>query len=530
MQSIADAVQARSYQVALNRTGGEPPYAWSVIGGSLPPGVGLDPNTGVLSGTPTVFGVYPFTVQVTDSFQVPQVATQNLSMRVVPPLVVTVASLRTGIANVTYAQSITATGGTPPYAFVVDSGSLPPGLSMDINGNISGVPTTAGTFGFSVFAGDSGDPAQRVSQAGFSITVTAPLQVTTMTLPRATQGLAYSTQVTASGGLLPFNWAIASGSFPPGLNLDPGSGNLSGSPTAVGSFTFTAQVTDASLPSQTASQTLMITVSPQGALTIVTPSVQDGLVNQPYSTQIAGSGGQAPYTWSLVSGMLPSGLSLDPNLGSISGTPSAAGSFAITLQVADVSSPQQTATRSYAITISTPLSITTMLLPGGAVSSMYSATVTGTGGILPYAWSIAAGMLPPGLTLDPASGTISGVPTSVGSFPFTLRLTDSGNPAQTTTTNLAISTSQLLTITTMSLPNGTSGVAYSGSLGASGGTTPYAWSIESGAFPPGLSLDSGSGSITGTPTTPGTFTFTARVTDSGSPQQQASEMVSITVM
>jgi hypothetical protein len=228
--------------------------------------------------------------------------------------------------------------------------------------------------------------------------------------------------------------------------------------------------------------------------------------------------------------MLPSGLSLDPNLGSISGTPLGAGSFAITLQVADVSSPQQTATRSYAITISTPLSVTTTVLPGGAVSSLYSATLTATGGILPYAWSIAAGALPSGLTLDPASGTISGVPSAEGMFSFTLQLTDSGNPAQTTTMNLSINVSQLLTITTMALADGTSGVAYSGVLAASGGTMPYAWSIESGAFPPGLSLDSASGSITGTPTTPGTFTFTARVTDSGAPQQQASEMVSITVM
>src|SRR5262249_32778439 len=153
----------------------------------------------------------------------------------------------------------------------VDSGSLPAGLSMDINGNISGVPTTAGTFGFSVFVGDSGNAAQRVSQGGFSIIVTPPLGVTTTTLPRATQGLSYSAQVNASGGLMPFTWAVMGGNFPPGLSLDPGSGSISGSPTSVGSFEFTAQVTDASSPSQTASQTLMITVSPQGSLTIVTP-------------------------------------------------------------------------------------------------------------------------------------------------------------------------------------------------------------------------------------------------------------------
>src|SRR5262249_51871309 len=129
----------------------------------------------------------------------------------------------------------------------------------------------------------------------------------------------------------------------------------------------------------------------------------------------------------------------------------------------------------------------------------------------------------------PSSGTISGMPSATGAFPFVARLTDSGQPAQTITQGLSITVNQQLRVTTQSLPAGTPGTPYSATLSASGGTQPFAWSIASGTFPPGLLLTASNGAISGTPTMQGTFSFTARVTDNGDPQQQASQFFSVSI-
>src|SRR5262249_12094260 len=102
-------------------------------------------------------------------------------------------------------------------------------------------------------------------------------------------------------------------------------------------------------------------------------------------------------------------------------------------------------------------------------------------------------------------------------------------PGQTITQGLSITVNQLLQVTTQSLSNGSLGVPYNDSLAAGGGTQPFAWSIASGTFPPGLHLNSSTGAISGTPTTGGTFQFTARVTDNGNPQQQASQFYSVSI-
>jgi hypothetical protein len=178
------------------------------------------------------------------------------------------------------------------------------------------------------------------------------------------------------------------------------------------------------------------------------------------------------------------------------------------------------------------LQFSTSSLPAGQVGAAYSTMIQATGGKTPYHWSISSGTLPAGLTLSATTGTISGKPTASGSSTFTAKVTDSTSPtAQTATKSLTItvaSAASPVEITTSSLPSGQAAVPYSTTLAAIDGTSPYKWSITSGAPPAGLTLAS-SGLISGTPTTSGTFSFTVHVTDSASSPTSASRNLSITI-
>ena len=264
---------------------------------------------------------------------------------------------------------------------------------------------------------------------------------------------------------------------------------------------------------------------PPPSPSITTTSLADATRTQSYSQSLAATGGTPPYTWALASGSLPAGLSLDSASGAITGTPSAAsGEYPFTARVTD--SVSQSATKSLSISVADPLSVTTTSLPGGTVGQAYSQSVTATGGKSPYAWSVTAGSLPPGLTLNASTGAVTGTPTSSGTFNFTVQASDSGNPVRTATKALSISVVAQLVVNTTSLPGGTVGQAYSQTLSASGGTPPYAWSLASGSLPPGLNLAASTGVVSGTPTTAGTYSFTAQVTDGA---QTATKALSIAV-
>ena len=247
--------------------------------------------------------------------------------------------------------------------------------------------------------------------------------------------------------------------------------------------------------------------------TITTASLDDGTRLVPYAQTLAASGGTPPYAWSIDSGALPAGLSLDGTTGAITGTPTAAGTSSFTVRVTDAAS--QSATKSLVIEVAEPLEITTTTLPGGVVCAAYSSSVAAQGGSPPYGWSIASGSLPPGLTLASTTGSITGTPTTGGTWTFDVQATDSGEPARTDVQTLSIAVAAQLSITTTSLADGTVGQEYSQSVTASGGAGSYSWSIVSGSLPPGLTLGSGtpSATISGTPTAAGTYGFVVQVSD-----------------
>jgi hypothetical protein len=267
-------------------------------------------------------------------------------------------------------------------------------------------------------------------------------------------------------------------------------------------------------------------------LVIATTSLPAGIVGTAYSQTLTATGGKKLFSWSVPPGALPPGLSLSA-AGMITGTPTTAGTFSFTVTVTDSSSPVPSATAILSIQIAAPkppVSIVTTSLPGGIVSTAYSQTLGATGGTTPYTWSVSTGALPPGLSLS-AAGVITGTPSTAGTFNFNVKATDSSSPGQTATAPLSIQinpTKPPVSIITALLGPGTVGMAYSQTLAATGGTTPYTWSVPPGTLPPGLSLST-AGVITGTPTTAGTFDFTVKVSDSSSPAQTATASLSIQV-
>src|SRR3989442_554505 len=275
-------------------------------------------------------------------------------------------------------------------------------------------------------------------------------------------------------------------------------------PTAGGSYTFILQAADS--VGQKASQAF--TVSIASLLSITTTSLPSGTVGVAYSTTLSATGGTPPYTWSLTTGSLPPGLALSTS-GTVSGMPTAVGSYTFTIQAAD--SVGQKASQAFTVSIVLALSITTTSLPNGAVGVAYSTTLSATGGTPPYTWSPTAGSLPPGLALS-TSGTISGMPTAVGSYTFTIQAADSvgQKPSQAFTVSIA----SPLSITTTSLPSGTVGVAYSATLSAAGGTPPYTWSPTTGSLPPSVALTT-SLPAPPLPTSAGSYSFTTQASDSG---------------
>lgn len=170
----------------------------------------------------------------------------------------------------------------------------------------------------------------------------------------------------------------------------------------------------------------------------------------------------------------------------------------------------------FLITSNVSLAVTTSSLPGATVGSPYSQTLSASGGQTPYSWSVTAGALPAGLSLDSSTGIISGTPTATGTASFTVQVADVNGTTATKALSIVVSAVALV-ITTGSLPNATFAQAYITQLNAAGGTTPYSWALTSGSLPAGLSLDASSGVISGTPTATGTFAPTFTVTDSATP-------------
>jgi hypothetical protein len=303
---------------------------------------------------------------------------------------------------------------------------------------ISGIPTAFGNFTFGVRVTD----ANGVSAiATFTLTILPDIQPLRVISEGAqtpgSTGVEYSQQLFYSGGVSPVTWAMGTGSFPPGLSLGPATGVISGSPTDVGTFTFTVQLTDSTQTTVT-SNPISITVVPGPLIILTTGDLTKGTVGAAYSFVLQKKGGDPPYVWELASGALPAGLSLNANTGAITGTPTQDGTFSFTVRLRDQQPASVVSGTLRIIVDPAPLVITSAGdLTAGRINIDYSFQLAFTGGRAPYTWALATGALPPGLILNTATGVISGKPTATGTFTFTVSLTD-GQPVTVQSQTLRI--------------------------------------------------------------------------------------------
>lgn len=517
-----------AYSHAFTASGGNAPYVYTVDSGALPAGLILGGN-GALTGTSTQAGSFSFTVKATDATTGGTYSdTQTFSLTIGAP---TISLSSTALPNATvaanYSQTITASGGTAAYTYVVSGGSLPAGMNLSGAGVLSGAPTAGGTFTFDVTATDSstGTSAPFTGTRSYTLLVGAP----TITLsPSLFTGVAaggsVNQTITASGGVSGYTYMVTAGTLPSGVNLSTG-GVLSGAPTAAGVFSFTITATDSSTGAgpYSGSQGYSWTIG-SATVSVGPATIADGQIGAAYSQTFTATDGVGPYTYTVM-GALPAGLNLT-SAGVLSGTPTQAGTFGITITATDSATGTGApfmGSLGYTFTIASPtFTLSPSSLSGMMIGAPFSASFTATGGAGPISYRVLSGALPAGLNLS-SSGTLSGTPTAAGSFNFTIEATDSstgtGAPFTVSHAYSVTLAAPTLTLTPSSLPAGVAGSAYSQALTTGGGAAPYSYAVVGGALPAGLTLSNGT--LSGTPTASGAFTFDIKVTDcttgSGSP-------------
>jgi len=391
--------------------------------------------------------------------------------------------------------------GTTPLDWTTTAGVLPSGLTLSSNGNLYGIPSASASYSFTVTASNAYGSNAR-AYTGTVGSAVAPTITTTALGGFPTAGVAYSQLLVATGSV-PVTWSVNSGTLPTGLSLNTSTGVISGTPSASGSYSFTIRATNSAGYNDKA-----FTGSVSGSAPTISTTSLDAINQGTAFSQTPSFAGTASITWSVSSGTLPTGLSLNSSSGLISGTPSGSGSYSFTVTGTNSfgsASQLYTGTIASAVPVVTTASLSTMWR-----AFAFSQTVAATGAST-ITWSVSSGTLPAGLSLNTSTGTISGTPTTVGSYSFAIRATNSyGTGDKAFAVSVLQSTPAIVETSLNAIRIST---AFSQTLTLTTGGPTITWSVQSGTLPAGLALNASTGTISGTPTVSGSYSLAIRATN-----------------
>ena len=417
---IDDANYKKNYNFQLQSTGGIQPVSWKINSGTLPGGLVLDENSGLISGVPSSSGQYPVTLYCTDS-GTPAISDSlifNFEVKNIAPIIVSADTINTFVrTQISYtASAIDPDQNTVTYQF----SNYPDWLTVSNNVIGGTTPNQILDTSFTLIATD-GDLADTLVVDVF--TRTQPLEIAKKDSFDAYYQKAYSDTLIAAGGLEPYSWSIVEGQLPDGLLLDD-SGVISGIPDSSGVFQVTIQLQDSDNPPQLDSlyyELIVINNPPQ----ITSPDTVSVRKQQDFLYTASATdpdGNEVNYTFI----NYPSWLTVSNSV-LVGVVPLIATDASFTLIASD-GDKSDTLQVNILIRI-VPLVITSLGTFDAYYQKAYSDTLKATGGLEPYSWSIVEGQLPDGLHFD-STGVISGVPGLSGVFQVTIQLQDSDNPPQ----------------------------------------------------------------------------------------------------
>jgi hypothetical protein len=507
----------------LTATGGTGAYTYYVGVGILPAGITLNPTTGLLSGTPTtIYSTSPVTIKVRDSFVVSSTAS-TINFSVNP----TISAVATNSVSQNYEVGTTivsfyplvASGGAQPYTYTAST-LLPAGLSLNsTTGLISGTPTTptsSTNIGFTVTdsLGQTASTTVNITFTVFAV-ITATANNTTTRLFTPNQVITPFNPLTAANGSGLYTYSVSAGSLPAGISLNTSTGSISGTPTVTGTSTFTISVKDSiNVVAATTSgiQTVYI-ASPITATAnpTTTQNLEVGVTTTSF-TPLTATGGTGTYTYYISSGGLPPGLSLNPTTGAVTGIPSVdtVGTgggypvFAVKDSLNNIASTVAGVSYYvYAHITATSANSVAILTVGKSYS--YSYPLLAANGTGSYTYYVSSGTFPSGISINSSTGVVSGTPTSTYSTAnVVISVKDSSNVVATTTGTISFTVTQIIsTASSTTTVSGTQNSAISSFnpfSSVSNGTTPYTYYASAGTLPTGITIDSSSGVVSGTPT------------------------------
>jgi prepilin-type N-terminal cleavage/methylation domain-containing protein len=414
------------------------------------------------------------------------------------PPAVTNPGAQTSEVTVADTLQMAEVGGAPAIAW--SASGLPTGMSISATtGLISGTPTTANTYSVTVNATDG---FNLIGSTAFSWVVNAAPALSSPGAQTEMVGASDTINPVLTGGTPSYTWSATG--LPNGVTADASSGVISGTPTASGTYTVTLKAIDSyGLSSST---TFTITVAP--ALTVTDPPDQTGVIGTALTAlQMAATGGSGSYTWTATG--LPAGASISTS-GKVTGTPTTSGTTTATIKATDTAGNTASVTVNW--TISVKLAATDPPDQTGDVgTALVALQMTATGGTGGYTWTATG--LPAGVSIS-TSGNITGTPTGAGTT-ATITVKDSSGATSSVTVKWTIAAAPNITAPAGNRTNA-HGTAVTVTATVTGGTGTYTWTATN--LPPGLSINSSTGKISGTISSSnsakGNYSTTVTATDS----------------